>query len=282
MIDRIDAVAADIDMTLSSKGGDLHPVTVEAFEILHRNGVKIGLATGREIEERTRAQGKTWGLSFEFDFVVGMNGGMIHDENLQKDWQTDYLSVEEMKDILSWMMPLIDKYKISVNCEGGGNHNAMNIQGELLESARRHGFDFVDKTGDPEGFCERPTFKFLFRADPENEAEIRSHFLEKYSENYQIVGTFPGTVEVMHKGIDKGSGLKKYAEWNNISMENIISFGDNENDNSMLMATGWSVCLLNGSPKTKAISKDITKQECEDGGVGHYLMDNYIIPKGLK
>ena len=108
MLDTIQVVAADIDMTLTSKGSDLPPVTMEAFEVLHRNGVKIGLGTGREINDNLRQMGKKWGLSFEFDFVVGMNGGMVLDHETGKYWETDMLSVQEMSEILHYMEPLID------------------------------------------------------------------------------------------------------------------------------------------------------------------------------
>ena len=187
-----------------------------------------------------------------------------------------------MKNILYYMKPLVDKYKVAVNCEGNENHNAMNISGELLESSRRHGFDFVDCTGDIERVCERPTFKFLFRGEAENEAELRKYFLKKFSDNYQIISTFPGTVEVMHKGIDKGSGLKKYVSWEKIDLADVIAFGDNENDNTMLLDAGWGVCLKNGADGTKKCADDITEYDCESGGVGHYLFDHYIIPKNLK
>ena len=282
MLEEIKVVIADIDMTLTAKGGDLPEITKEAFEILHRNGVRIGLGTGREINQALREMGKKWGLSFEFDFVVGMNGGMVLDHRNDNYWQTDYLTTEEMKNILYYMKPLVDKYKVAVNCEGNENHNAMNISGELLESSRRHGFDFVDCTGDIERVCERPTFKFLFRGEAKNEAELREYFLKKFSDNYQIISTFPGTVEVMHKGIDKGSGLKKYVSWENIDLKDVIAFGDNENDNTMLMDAGWGVCLVDGSDGTKKCADDITEYDCESGGVGHYLFDHYITLKNLK
>ena len=282
MLEEMKVVIADIDMTLTAKGGELPEITKEAFEILHRNDVRIGLGTGREINQALREMGKKWGLSFEFDFVVGMNGGMVLDHRNDNYWQTDYLTTEEMKNILYYMKPLVDKYKVAVNCEGNENHNAMNISGELLESSIRHGFDFVDCTGDIERVCERPTFKFLFRGEAKNEAELREYFLKKFSDNYQIISTFPGTVEVMHKGIDKGSGLKKYVSWEKIDLADVIAFGDNENDNTMLLDAGWGVCLKNGSDGTKKCADDITEFDCESGGVGHYLFDHYIIPKNLK
>ncbi|MCR5794011.1 MAG: HAD family hydrolase [Solobacterium sp.] len=276
MIRNIKALAADIDMTLTFKGADLPPLVAQAFTLLHEQGVKLGLATGREITDKLKHQGKTWGLPFEFDFIIGMNGGMVYDSEDGTMWCTELLTTDEMKAILEYMMPLIDKYEISVNAEGGGNHNAMYIRGELLASARRHGFDFVDKTGDIDGFCERPAYKFLFRSTPENEAEIRQTFLERFGGDYQIIGTFPGTVEAMRKGIDKGSGMKRYADKRGISMGNIIAFGDNENDNSLLTACGWGVALKNATDATKAIADDVTEYDCENSGVGHYLFDHYL------
>ena len=278
MISKITALAADIDMTLAFKGGDLPQINYDAFIELHKRGVKLGLATGREVTDKLKAQARTWGLPFDFDFLVGMNGGMLYDLSDDSLWSMDPLTTDEMKAILTHMMPLVDKYKVSVNAEGLANHNAMNIQGELLEAAKRHGFDFVDKTDDVDGFCDSPAYKILFRSEPEYEAELRTHFLEKFGDEYQIIGTFPGTVETMKKGISKGQGLKRYAEKHNIPLSEIISFGDNENDNSLLEVSGWGVCLKDGSDGTKAVADAITDYDCEHGGFGHYVYD-YCLDK---
>lgn len=282
MLDEIKIVAADIDMTLTYKGEELPQPTIEAFEILHRNGVRIGLATGREIIDLTKTQGRDWGLSFEFDFIVGMNGGMVYDQHKDEMWTTELLTTQEMKDILNYMMPLLKKYKIAVNAEGGGNHNAMFLNQDLIESSKRHGFIFEDKTGDVDGFCQRRAYKFLFRTDAEHEQKVRDLFLAKFADDYQIVGTFPGTVEVMRKGFNKGTGLAKYAGWYDIPMSQIITFGDNENDNSMLEEAGLGVCLKDGSEGTKKHADVLTDYTCEEGGVGRFLLDHYIEPKGLK
>jgi len=278
MISKITALAADIDMTLAFKGEGLPQINYDAFIELHKRGVKLGLATGREVTDKLKAQARTWGLPFDFDFLVGMNGGMLYDLSDDSLWSMDPLTTDEMKAILTHMMPLVDKYKVSVNAEGLANHNAMNIQGELLEAAKRHGFDFVDKTDDVDGFCDSPAYKILFRSEPEYEAELRTHFLEKFGDEYQIIGTFPGTVETMKKGISKGQGLKRYAEKHSIPLSEIISFGDNENDNSLLEVSGWGVCLKDGSDGTKAVADAITDYDCEHGGFGHYVYD-YCLDK---
>lgn len=282
MIDTIKALAADIDMTLTAKGGPLPDVTVKAFQILHRNHVLLGLATGRVIDENVLKMGESWNLGFEFDFVIGMNGGMIYDRQKDSMWSVPLMTSEEMEEILIYMMPIINKYRVSVNAEGGGNHNAMNMSPELIASSKRHGFIFEDKTGDIKGFCERPAYKLLLRTEAEHEAEIRKVFLAQFGDKDQIIGTYPGTVEIMHKGIDKGSGMQRYAEENHIDMHQVISFGDNENDNTLLADCGWGVCLKDGSKDTMRYANDVTDYICEEGGVGHYLMDHYIKPKGLK
>lgn len=281
MIKTIKALAADIDMTLTAKGAALPEATVGAFRILHRNGVKLGLATGREISETLKQNGTNWGLGFEFDFIVGMNGGMVFDRETGRAWETAHLSTDEMRTILTFMKPLIDKYTIAVSAEGG-NWNAMNINADLIASARRHGINYVDHTNDVEGFCNKPAFKLMFRTEEDTADEIRKTFLDQFGDIYQMFETYPGSVEIMRKGIDKGSGLKMYADWNQLPMENIITFGDNENDMSLLEASGWGVCLKNGNDKAKSVADDITEYECMDGGVGHYLLDHYILPNDLK
>ena len=151
MIEKIDAVAADIDMTLTAKGGDLPEYTKEVFRILQDRGVQIGLATGRELNDRLYNQWQQWKMDRPFDFLIGMNGGMLWDKDHGNFWNMDLMKEEVMKEILHDMMPIIEKYEVSVNVEGGENHAAMYIKGELFDSMRRRGWVFDDYTGDIDG-----------------------------------------------------------------------------------------------------------------------------------
>ncbi len=57
MIQKIEVLAADVDMTLSSKASPLPEITIQALKELHDKNVKIGLATGREITEMEKTKG---------------------------------------------------------------------------------------------------------------------------------------------------------------------------------------------------------------------------------
>ena len=282
MIKKLEVFAADVDMTLSAKDSALPQITIDALKELHNHGVKLGLATGREITSVEKNKGINWQLGFEFDFIVGMNGGMVFDRNQNKSYTMDMLSTDEMKDILTDLMPLIEKERISVNAEGSGLHNVMNINQHLLDMAKRRHFTLIDKTGDVEGYCEKPVYKFLFRTEEHLAPILKKMVKDKYEDKYQMIETFPGTIELMTNGISKGTGLKMYAKWNHIDLNHVIAFGDNENDNSLLKASGWGVCLKDGNPKTKQIADAITDYDCLDGGVGHYLFDHILNNKNIQ
>lgn len=282
MINKIEVLAADVDMTLSAKSSPLPEITIQALKELHKRNVKIGLATGREITEAEKTKGMFWTLGFEFDFIIGMNGGMIYDRNLSKTFTMDMLSVEEMKEILTFLMPIIEENKVSVNVEGNQLHNVMNINNHLLDMSKRRNIPLIDKTGDIDGFCEKPVYKFLFRTDSKTTQLIRNKVEEHYKGKYQTIETFPGTIELMYSGFSKGKGLEMYCEWNQINLENTIAFGDNENDNSLLLTSGWGVCLKDGNPNTKALADDITDYDCLEGGVGHYIFDHILKNKDVK
>ena len=282
MLNKIEVLAADVDMTLSAKSSPLPEITIQALKELHKRNVKIGLATGREITEAEKTKGMFWTLGFEFDFIIGMNGGMIYDRNLNKTFTMDMLSVEEMKEILTFLMPIIEENKVSVNVEGNQLHNVMNINNHLLDMSKRRNIPLIDKTGDIDGFCEKPVYKFLFRTDSKTTQLIRNKVEEHYKGKYQTIETFPGTIELMYSGFSKGRGLEMYCEWNQINLEHTIAFGDNENDNSLLLTSGWGVCLKDGNPNTKALADDITDYDCLEGGVGHYIFDHILKNKDVK
>ena len=277
MIKKIEIIVSDIDNSLANKGERPAQIAIDALEQAKKKGILVGLATGREITDKVKNLDQEWQLPFSFDFIIGMNGGMIYDKEDDTLFSVPMMKQEEIKDILTYLMPLIKKHKISVNAEGGNNHNAMYIQNELLEVMQRRGVVFNDKTNDIDGFTELPAYKLLFRTTDKIGEDLRSLFLNQYGSHYQAICSFPGTLEIMPKGYDKGAGIMQYAKKKNIPLEHILAFGDNENDNSLLETVGWGVCLKNGADSTKKIANDTTDYTCIEGGIGHYLFNNHLI-----
>ena len=88
--------------------------------------------------------------------------------------------------------------------------------------------------------------------------------------------TFPGTVEFMTPGLDKGVALRRYSERNNIPLSEIMTFGDMDNDIALIRDAGWGVCMANGCAEAKAVADAITEYGVREDGMGRYL-ETYVL-----
>ena len=83
---------------------------------------------------------------------------------------------------------------------------------------------------------------------------IREHGLE-----LQIVFN-KGAVMVLPAGVNKASGLKAALADLGLSVHNVVSVGDAENDHAFLQASGYSVAVANALPAIKDEADLITRQ----------------------
>ena len=79
-------------------------------------------------------------------------------------------------------------------------------------------------------------------------------------------------IEITCNTISKFNGLAYYANTKNISVDEIIAFGDGENDISMLSSVGLGVAMGNSKDHIKAVAKDVAGKNDEQG-VAKYLSD---------
>ena len=80
-------------------------------------------------------------------------------------------------------------------------------------------------------------------------------------------------IHVMNIGHGKGTGVKKVAELLGISADEIIAFGDSDNDVSMFQYCSTSVAVGNASPSAKAAATYVSKEEHANGvidGFNHF------------
>ena len=106
MIEKVTAVIADVDGTLNVKGTTPMPRTLDALERLHERGVLFGTASGRPLDHRALDKAHDWGLSFEFDLAIGMNGGDLWDRFHEGIEHIMLLKKEYIAEICEFMWPL--------------------------------------------------------------------------------------------------------------------------------------------------------------------------------
>ena len=74
-----------------------------------------------------------------------------------------------------------------------------------------------------------------------------------------------GGMDIIAKGGGKVPGIRKYLEREGIAVEEIIAFGDGENDMEMLRFAGIGVAMGNAEDRVKALADHVTSDIDEDG-----------------
>ncbi|MBR1830495.1 MAG: HAD family phosphatase, partial [Atopobiaceae bacterium] len=227
------------------------------------------------LDHRSLDKAKEWGLSFEFDLAIGMNGGDVWDKDHDGIEHIMRLSKDYIQEICEFMWPLDCNVIVYENAY---DHVLVKRRDERLEqSIYRNGS--VVELSTPAIMAEHDTGKIEIQYDPEVpglmeeiEAVVNAH----KSPNWADVRTFAGTVEFMTPGLDKGVGLRRYAERNNIPIGEIMAFGDMDNDVAMIAAAGWGVAMANGCDDAKAVAKAVTEYGVLEDGMGRYL-EKYVL-----
>lgn len=270
MIETITAVVADIDGTLSVKGGDLGPRTLAALERLHERGILFGTASGRPLDHRALDNAELWGLSFPFDMAIGMNGGDLWDKDHEGVEHIMELEAPYVQEILEFMWPLDCNIVVYENAY---DHLLVKTMTERFESIVTRARAFWERSTREE-MGLKDTGKIEIQFEPEAEKEVMDAIAAHGSPNWSSVRTSPGTVEFMKPGLDKGVALIRYAERNAIPLEQIVAVGDMDNDIAMIREAGWGVCMANGCEGAKAVADAITEYTVLEDGFGRYFEDH--------
>ncbi|KAI8599186.1 HAD-like domain-containing protein [Dissophora ornata] len=83
--------------------------------------------------------------------------------------------------------------------------------------------------------------------------------------NISAIYSGPYFLEIAAAGVNKGLGLAKYCEANEIPPETVVAFGDLLNDAEMLQFAGLGLCMGNGHEDMKRLANRVIGTNAEDG-----------------
>lgn len=269
-------IAADIDGTLVEHGQQFSEYSKNVLECLRSNGILFGLASGRPLEHMY-GHAEKWGFKSEFDFFIGMNGAELQDMETKEIYRFHMLRCEDIKEIVSVMK----HYKCNCCVYEGADMYVQRIDDDVTASAVRN--KILNYVVEDEFYYSKERAKLMFRFhDLEEIARAEKYFEEHPSDTYWCFRTQDKLLEFADKKTDKSNGLEKYCELHGLTLRDVLAAGDNSNDSGMLRASGWGVCLKNGSDDTKAAADEVTEYDCLHDGLAHYLEEHLIIPFNLK
>ncbi len=265
---------ADIDRTLRENTPDIGPITRSAMQELHKRGVMLGIASGRPLWQRMFTHAEEWGLGFQFDFLIGLNGGEVYDTRSGERKLLNLLQPDTIRDIIMKMActgtnPFIYRDE--------GYMLAQRMDDLVRRSAERNKNE-ARIVKDISEFWQEPTGKILYRTETQREMDEEVIPYAKTLENEHIFcfKTAVNLLEFQDRRNNKGTAVEEYCRSNGIGMEDVIAFGDAENDLEMMKMAGYSVCLCNGMQENKDIADAVTEYRAGEDGVGRWLFDHYL------
>ncbi|MBQ6163880.1 MAG: HAD-IIB family hydrolase [Clostridia bacterium] len=120
-----------------------------------------------------------------------------------------------------------------------------------------------------------PFVKIMLDAG-ERSAEVQ-RFLKAFGDDPGFLPTRGGFVEVLKKGVNKGSGLYRLADALGVPHDRTFAVGDGYNDADMLRAAKYGFVPANGSEEAKEAGDFIVRSN-DEGAVAHVieLLENLL------
>lgn len=264
------AIVMDIDGTLVSSQKKITTKTKEALINAQKNGIKVILASGRP----TRGM---YGYAKELElekyegFLVSYNGAVVTDCKTNEILFNQTLSVKDGQDILNHLkkfdvIPMLYKdeymyvsnvYKNMIDLPDGPYN--------IVEYEAR-GCDFlICEKANLAAFANFPMNKILVAGNPLYLKEKVEEMYAPFTEKVSCVFSAPFYLEFTDKGIDKAKALSTVLPPLGIESVDVISFGDGQNDLSIIEYAGMGVAMGNAVEELKNIANHITLSNDEDG-----------------
>lgn len=256
---QIKLVACDLDGTLLNEKGALSDKTIKTVKKLINKEIKFSIASGRN---------KAYVFNFVRElgsnvFSICNNGSNIYD-NKQKSLINLSIERETIKEIINFF----DKNKINYN---GFDEDRTYIQSKtspVFDSSDKITFNIIviDELED-----YPPLMKLLVMDEPNRILELKEKILkENFASKVDITMSNANCLDIVTKNSTKGLGLTLLAEKLNISLDEIMAFGDAGNDVHMLETVGHPVIMDNALSYLKEKFDNIALSNDKDG-VATYL-----------
>lgn len=251
-------IATDLDGTLLGSDTEISRENLDALERLYRRGIRFTLLTGRtffEIPEPLR-------VSPYIDYYVYSNGAVIRSrENGELCSNTINLSTaSQLYDMLLRYETLIELYCDNYpTLEKRFYHDEAfayyEIDADFLPEMTKSRRVIDDLTTLLTEDHHIEMFDVFFHSRQERH-EARTRIGTEFPE-LEITTSLTHNLEIMNKGVNKGTGLLKLCELADLRLEDIIVIGDSRNDLTAFAAAKKRYAVANARDELKAIADRI-------------------------
>lgn len=269
----------DIDGTLLNNEKQLTSETKEALLKAQDQGVLLVLASGRPYNGLVHL-GNELKMNEHNGLFVCFNGSKVLNYQTGKTLFNNAISVEDAKALFDHLdqfpgcRPMVDKgeymyvnnvFDNFINYSKGPAKFTHGDKFDVMQyESRGNAYKLceVDHLGD---WVSEPVNKVLTYGDPDYLQENYEAMYAPFKDKINAMFTAPFYYEFTAKGIDKTEAIKTALKPFDIKQEEIIAFGDAQNDKTMVMYAGVGVAMGNATDELKAVADYITDDNNSDG-----------------
>jgi Cof subfamily protein (haloacid dehalogenase superfamily) len=266
----IKAILLDIDGTLTNDQKVITPRTREALLKCQEKGVVLVLASGRTANGLS-GYARDLDLAHHGGVLVCYNGAKSLNCETGQVYFEQSMTVEQGKRVLEHMKkfdvaPVIDhgEYMYVNDCFFTITRPDGSTWYILEYEAHSNNYKLCEKH-DLAAYADWRINKILNAGQPEYLQEHWQEMAAPFEGELSSMFTAPHYFEFTPLGVDKVRALKDTFEVLGIDQSEVMSFGDAQNDRTMLEWAGIGVAMGNAVDEVKAVADIVTLSNNEDG-----------------
>jgi len=281
---KIKGLAVDLDGTLLLPEGVLGNKTKNILQKLMSGGMQIIISTGRSVEssEKYRSAIDAHGP------MVFYNGAEVVDVPSGKLLHTNYINMDVVDFCTVIARELDVHYQVYLPAGISPDTGESDPQqkwgllaaekfGEEAKMYHKH-TGLVPAVKDLKKIAALPfdgCIKGMYIADPSKHDEIRRRINQRFGGSVTVMRSYPTFLEIINNGVSKGEGLKIAMEHRGLKPEEVIAFGDEENDVSMFTVASYACVPENAREVIRAQADYVYKPNTEEG-LAQYLEEIFL------
>ena len=266
----VKAVFFDIDGTLVNDRKSVLKSTKEAIKIVKEQGVLVGVATGRGpffVKDLMD--------DLDLDFAVTYNGQYIF--NKDRVLFASPIDKGSLRQIISYAKANQKEIAMGTRQAVVGSRIMSFGLSPLSQLVSRFVPKFLTRTisnsfnrmvskavpqkeEDLLDLINQPVYQVLMLMTPEESNQAATEL-----DHLKFTRSNPFAADIINQGNSKLEGIRRVGKEYGFDLNQVMAFGDSDNDLEMLAGVGMSVAMGNGSSSVKEVAKHITTSNQEGG-----------------
>ncbi|QBQ07353.1 HAD superfamily hydrolase [Spiroplasma gladiatoris] len=261
----IKLITLDIDGTLLGKKKQVSKKNIEAIKKARESGIKICIASGRALN-RIEKIAEQIGVMDSLEYVITMNGAAIYKYNQKKE-----------PELISETLFSKNDVKYIYNCAMDNRLNCFSYSKDIKKAyviKNKGPFIWFMKKISKRNIIiykrdemDEQAYKIIIYGNKKRINKCRETLeLKKYEMfSWSYLSGNTANIEVNPNGVDKMFALQNIAKLENINSDEIMYFGDGDNDKRVMQWAGHGVAMKNAAKHVKKVANYITGHHKKSG-----------------